>query len=118
MLYGFLLVCLYGFHAGGGFGSKVYDDANLLTGTEIMELERLSAELGAERETDFIILTVDDTEGKDVVKYTQDFYDEMAPGYDKPHGNTAIITLDMEHREVYLAGFKKQRHIWIMNGWI
>ena len=37
----------------------------------------------------------------------QDFYDENAPGYDQPHGNTAILTLDMQNRDVYLAGFIK-----------
>ncbi|MNC43714.1 hypothetical protein D3C75_925890 [compost metagenome] len=36
---------------------------------------------------------------------TEDFYDSKAPGYDKPHGNTAILTMDMRNREVYLAGF-------------
>ena len=52
-------------------------------------------------------MTTDDPKGKDVVKYMEDFYDDMALGYDKPHGNTAIITIDMENREVYLAGFYK-----------
>ncbi|HLR34579.1 MAG TPA: TPM domain-containing protein [Tissierellales bacterium] len=84
---------------------RIYDFANLLTEEEIEELENLSNKYSTKRETDFIILTTNDTNDKDVVKYMQDFYDEKALGYDKPHGNTAILTIDMENREVYLSGF-------------
>ena len=35
-----------------------------------------------------------------------DFYDDQAPGYDKPHGNTAMLTIDFEERDVFLSGFK------------
>ncbi|MCY7771768.1 TPM domain-containing protein [Bacillus haynesii] len=85
----------------------IYDEAGLLTKQEIEKLETLAAKLGAERETDFIIVTTNDTNGRDVKKYAEDFYDEKAPGYQKKHGNAAVLTVDMEHREVYLAGFKK-----------
>lgn len=88
---------------------RIYDYANLLSKDDVEELETLSAQLSEKRETDFIILTTNDTEGKDVVKYMQDFYEEQALGYDKPHGNVAILTLDMQHREVYLAGFSKAK---------
>ncbi|WP_306434437.1 YgcG family protein [Paenibacillus sp. J2TS4] len=88
---------------------KVYDYAKLLNTEEIEKLEALANKYGAKRETDLIILTTNDTEGKDVVEYMQDFYDDKAPGYDKPHGNTAILTIDMEHRDVYLAGFYKAK---------
>jgi len=70
-------------------------------------LEAMAEKYSIKRETDFVILTTDNTNGKDVVKYMEDFYDNMALGYNKPHGNTAIITIDMQHREVYLAGFYK-----------
>ncbi|WP_306345154.1 TPM domain-containing protein [Lederbergia ruris] len=86
---------------------RIYDDAELLTEQETEQLEVLAEEYSVKRETDFIILTTNDTEGKYVVKYMQDFYDEKGPGYDKKHGNTAILTVDMQHREIYLAGFYK-----------
>lgn len=89
--------------------TTIYDFAQLLSEQQIGDLEALSKELGAERETDFVILTTKDTEGKDVVRYMQDFYDENVLGYDQPHGNTAILTIDMQHREVYLAGFYKAK---------
>ncbi|WP_315119694.1 TPM domain-containing protein [uncultured Clostridium sp.] len=84
---------------------RIYDFAGLLTPEEIEELEVISSKYSAKRKTDMVILTSNDMEGKDVVKYMQDFYDEEALGYDKPHGNCAILTIDMENREVYLAGF-------------
>ncbi len=84
---------------------RVYDFANLLTPEEIHELEVLSNKYSSKRKTDIIILTTNDTKDRDVVEYMEDFYDEQALGYDKPHGNTAIVTIDMQHREVYVAGF-------------
>jgi uncharacterized protein len=85
----------------------VYDKAGLLTDKEVRELEVLSNQLGAEMDTAFIIITANGTEGKDIVKYVEDFYDEQAPGYNQPHGNTAILAIDIQERDVYLAGFKK-----------
>lgn len=85
----------------------VYDHAGLLTPDEIGRLAAQSAELGKERETEFIIITLNGTDGKDIVDYVADFYDETAPGYDRPHGNAAILAIDMKERDVFLAGFKK-----------
>lgn len=85
----------------------VYDFANLLAEDEIAQLEQLAEKYGAKRSTDFIILTTNGAEGKDIEQYMGDFYDEMGLGYDKAHGNTAILTIDMKQRDVYLAGFYK-----------
>lgn len=85
----------------------IYDDANLLSEEEYDKLNELANKYGAKRETDIIIITSTNSENKDVVDMTEDFYDNQAPGYDKPHGNAAILTLDMRNRDVYLAGFYK-----------
>ncbi|CEG28750.1 TPM domain-containing protein [Bacillus sp. B-jedd] len=85
----------------------IYDYAELLTKDEAAELQQIASEHGIESETAFIIVTLDDSNGKDIVQYVQDFYDEHGPGYDQPHGNTAILAIDMSERDVYLAGFKK-----------
>lgn len=85
---------------------RVYDDANLLTDAEIQQLEKVARESSENRETDFIILTVDDAK-KDIVKYMQDIYDEEAFGYNQSHGNAAILTIEMKTRDIYLAGFYK-----------
>lgn len=85
----------------------IYDEANLLSQEEYNELNAMANEYGAKRETDFIILTSNNPEGMDVQEMTEDFYDEQAPGYDKAHGNAVILTLDLYHRDTYLAGFYK-----------
>ena len=59
----------------------------------------------------FIILTTYDTDGKDIVEYTEDFYDDNALGYDNPCGNAVILTIDMNNRGIYLAGFIKGKNI-------
>ncbi|MCL6457605.1 MAG: TPM domain-containing protein [Gorillibacterium sp.] len=85
----------------------VYDEAGLLSQEEYDQLNVMANEYGAQRETDIIIYTSNNTESMDVMKMTQDFYDEHAPGYDKSHGNAVILTMDMKNRELYLAGFYK-----------
>lgn len=85
----------------------VFDEAGLLSPSDIDELNVMANEYGAERETDIIIYTSNNLENKDVVILTEDFYDERAPGNDKPHGNAVILTLDMYNRDIYLAGFYK-----------
>lgn len=85
----------------------IYDEAGLLSAEEYAELNEMANKYGAKRETDMIIITSNNPEDIDVVVMTQDFYDEMALGYDKPHGNAVILTLDMKNRDVYLAGFYK-----------
>lgn len=84
----------------------IYDNADVLTAEEEQQLEDLASTLSAERNTAFIILTVNGTDGKPIKKYMGDFYDQQAPGYDKPHGNTAMLTIDLQERDVFLSGFK------------
>jgi len=88
-------------------GPLVYDYAELLSDEEEAALAGLAARLGANRETDFIIITLDGTGGMDIQDYVAHFYDETAPGYDKPHGNAAILAIDLKERDVFLAGFGK-----------
>ncbi len=85
----------------------IYDDAGLLSAEAYGELNALANRYGARRETDIIIVTSRNAGNADVMKMTEDFYDEKAPGYDKPHGNAVILTVDMKNREIYLAGFYK-----------
>nr|WP_256208737.1 TPM domain-containing protein [Paenibacillus sp. CF384] len=85
----------------------IYDQAHLLSEQEQVDLSALAMKYGTDRETDIIILTSANTENRDVQLMTEDFYDNQAPGYDKPHGNAVILTMDMNNRQVYLAGFGK-----------
>lgn len=86
---------------------RIYDHANLLSAEEVNRLEKLAWEHSEKWETDFIIVTTPDADKKDIKKFTQDYYDDNAPGYDKPHGNTVMLALDMNTERFYLAGFYK-----------
>ena len=85
----------------------IYDEAQLLTAKEKTDLQSQASQLGKKRNTAFIVVTVNGTDGKTLKRYVEDFYDKYAPGYDQPHGNTAILAIDMQKRNVYLAGFQK-----------
>lgn len=93
--------------AAAGVKQLIFDEANLLNQEEYNELNAMANEYGAKRETDIIILTSNNAENIDVEDMTEHFYDERAPGYDKPHGNAVILTLDMKNHKMYLAGFYK-----------
>lgn len=85
--------------------NRIFDFADLLNKEEKQDLEVLAKKYSKKRETDFIILTISEPGGVDIVDYVEDFYDEKGLGYDKTHGNVAILTIDMENRDIYLAGF-------------
>ncbi|MEC0093813.1 hypothetical protein PMSM_26890 [Paenibacillus macquariensis subsp. macquariensis] len=85
----------------------IYDEAGLLNQEEYDELNLMANEYGAKRETDIIIYTSNNDDNVDVMKMTEDFYDDKGPGYDKSHGNAVILTMDMRNRDFYLAGFYK-----------
>lgn len=86
---------------------RVFDDAELLTDEEIKSLEEIAHESSVNHETDFIILTTEDADGKKPTKYMQDKYDDMGFGYDKKHGNAAVLIISMLERDVEFAGFYK-----------
>lgn len=93
----------------------VYDHAELLSDEEENGLSSLAARLGEKRETDFIIITLNGTGGPDIEDYVARFYDDAAPGYDRPHGNAAILAIDLKERDVFLAGFGKAE-TWLDSG--
>ncbi|MHA6251494.1 TPM domain-containing protein [Oceanobacillus sp. CAU 1775] len=84
---------------------RIYDEANLLTDAEVQELEAQASAYFDEWQTDFIIITTNDTEGRMVTTYMQDFTDELAKEFNRSEDNMAVLTMDMQNREVYLAGF-------------
>lgn len=85
----------------------IYDEAKLLDADDRQLLENTAAKYAQNRETDFIIYTTNNENNIDVEKLTEDFYDNQKFGYDKPHGNAVILTMDMRNRDIYLAGFYK-----------
>lgn len=105
----FSMVAIPGEAAAQDRKQLIFDEAGLLNPEQINRLNEMAIEYGTERETDFVIVTSKNAANADVMKMTQDFYDQRAPGYDKPHGNAAILMMDMRNREVYLAGFYKAK---------
>lgn len=110
----FILVCIFSLIFTLEVNAKtdkqrIYDFAEILTKSEVEELETIAQKYSDKRETDFIILTTPDSGKKDIKKFMQDFYDDEGLGYDKKHGNVAILSLDMKNRDVYLAGFYKAK---------
>ncbi|MGE6260093.1 TPM domain-containing protein [Heyndrickxia sporothermodurans] len=85
----------------------IYDYAGLLKDKEVKKLQSLSSKLGKERDTAFIVITVDGTDGKELEQYVEDFYDDNDPGYNQPDGNAVFLAIDMEERDVHLAGYGK-----------
>ncbi|MDO5425820.1 MAG: TPM domain-containing protein [Eubacteriales bacterium] len=79
--------------------APVYDYADLLdTGEEENLLTKISA-LEEEYDMNFVILTIDDAEGKTPTEYADDFY--MDQGYyDNERKGGAIYLIDMDNREV------------------
>lgn len=85
----------------------ILDEAALLTKQEKKELNALANQYSAKWETDIMVVTTDSPDAYDVMEMTQDFYDTEAPGYDKKHGNTVILLINMTQRQFYVAGFYK-----------
>lgn len=109
LIFLFLFPMLTG-HALAAGNQKINDFAELLTSEQVEQLERLANSYSEETEVDIVVLTTSQTNGKSIEQFMGDFYDEIGLGYDQRHGNTVILTLDMNEREVYVAGFYKGEH--------
>ncbi|MFS0724599.1 TPM domain-containing protein [Paenibacillus sp. 1P07SE] len=96
-----LLIGLFILPASGLAADKqlIFDDAGLLTAEEAQELNALANQLGAERQTEFIILTTDNPDDIDIEVFMGDFIDARMPE------NAAVLTMDMRYRDIHLAGF-------------
>lgn len=77
----------------------VYDYANLLSDKEEAELEERVAGLEEDWDMNFVILTIEDAQGKSAMDYADDFY--MDQGYyDNERRGGVIYLIDMDNREV------------------
>lgn len=84
---------------------RIYDQAGLLTDEQVQVLEEQAAAYFEEWQTDFIIITTEDTDGKPIMNYMGDFIDELADEWNRPEESMAVLTIDMGDRWVDLAGF-------------
>lgn len=77
----------------------IYDEAALLSSSELNDLENMCTEYSQKDNFDIIILTHDDSSAEYAKKYISDFYDKML--YD----NCIILLVDMAHRDVFIEDF-------------
>jgi uncharacterized protein len=86
---------------------RVYDEAELLTTEEIQALEEEAAAHFEEWDTDFIILTAQDTEGQTIQEYMGETSDRLAEEFSRAEDNMVVLTLILtpDHREAAVNGF-------------
>lgn len=103
----FLLLLPIGLTEAADTKQRVFDEAGLLTASEIDALEKLSSEYSEKNETDFVFLTTNGADDKGLDTYVEDFADRTGIGYGKHNGSAAIVGIDMVNRDVVLRGFDK-----------
>lgn len=105
----FLLLLPIGLTEAADTKQRVFDEAGLLSASEIEALEKLSSEYSEKNETDFVFLTTDGADDKGLDIYVEDFADRTGIGYGKHNGSAAIVGIDMASRDVVLRGFDKAK---------
>ncbi|MCM3357845.1 TPM domain-containing protein [Psychrobacillus sp. MER TA 171] len=103
----FLLLLPIGLTEAADTKQRVFDEAGLLTASEIDALEKLSSEYSEKNETDFVFLTTNGADDKGLDTYVEDFADRTGIGYGKHNGSATIVGIDMVNRDVVLRGFDK-----------
>lgn len=81
---------------------RVFDDADLFYDSEIEAFEEEIAQYREELKADLVVVTTEDTQGKTMQDYADDFYDQGGFG----HGSEAdgvLFLIDMEHRQLTLS---------------
>lgn len=94
--------------------TRVYDYADLLTADEETELESSYYLWGMEADTDIILVTTDNMEGKSDKVYLEDFQDELYFVQDILAENASLMLINMEDRIVTIQGYG-DCEFWISN---
>lgn len=84
---------------------RVYDYAELLTAEEEAELEQQYYLWSAQAQTDIILVTTDNMEGKSDKVYLEDFQDELYFVQGMLAEDAAVMLINMEDRIVTLQGY-------------
>lgn len=79
----------------------VYDEAGLLSSSEIEELEGLCIKYGEKAGIEIIILTHDDSSAPYAETYIENFEDKL------PVGDRVYLLVDMYNRDVFMEGYGK-----------
>lgn len=79
----------------------VFDQANLFSDVEKVELQDEANRLSEQFQMDIRIVTTNDSEGKSARQYASDFYDQNGFGYGETEDGILYL-IDMDNREVYI----------------
>jgi len=83
----------------------IYDYADLLTEDEETVLEQQFYLWGVEADTDIVLVTTDDMDGKTNQMYLEDFQDELYFTQDLLAENASMMLINMEDRIVTIQGY-------------
>ncbi len=77
----------------------IYDEAGLLSTTEVEDLEQMCIDYGTEAGIDIMILTHDNPDAVYAEDYIEDFEDQL------PVGDRVYLLIDMNERVVFMEGY-------------
>lgn len=98
----FILLLLFGFATAVIANTEfVFDQANLFSDVEKVELQDEANRLSEQFQMDIRIVTTNDSEGKSARQYASDFYDQNGFGYGETEDGILYL-IDMDNREVYI----------------
>lgn len=104
LLLAFLLFCLLPGQAvkAETDHTYVFDNAGLFSQDEADRIEETIQDLKTETDMDYVVLTIDDAEGKTSREYADDYYEATGLG---THGNYSglLYLIDMDNREIYVS---------------
>lgn len=81
---------------------KLIDEAQLLSSSEYEEVLGTLENVSSKYDVDIAVLTVDGLNGKDIVSFSDDYYDEH--GYGTGEDNSGVLwVIDMGSRESYIT---------------
>ena len=90
----FVIILLLAFHVSA---ENVIDNANLLTEEEENSLSEAITVIGNNYSFDVVILTTEDTEGKEIESFADDYYDYNGYGYGSAYDGMLFV-IDMSER--------------------
>lgn len=97
----FLLMLLAFANVAVANTESIFDQANLFSDTEKVELQEQASRLSDQFQMDIRIVTTNDSEGKSARQYASDFYDSHGFGYGETEDGVLYL-IDMDNREVYI----------------
>lgn len=102
MICAFCILPMVGISSAFASENRVFDEAGLLTGQEIEELETNLSSAKEKIHMDLAVLTINDAMGKTTEEYADDYYDEheLGTGNDR---SGALCLIDMDNRQIYIS---------------